>query len=207
MSTETNQQPNFETFTEYPSRVTTLFGVFTAVAVFGWAVSIFLSGIHFWAIPQIPDGATVSGSLEVITSSWAYVGPIPLATLGAMYYLTTIILAIWWFDTRHPLIIKILTPITVTGVIASAYFVYLQLVPIGAICPFCMMSAAATVVLFGIELAIIRSAALPPMTQMQGDIPRLISGTRYTWPILVGAIGILTVGAFYGATLAPVPGT
>lgn len=196
-----------ESLAEYPDRVPILFGVFTAVAVFGWTVSAFLSGIHFWAIPQIPDGAVVSGSLEVITSQWAYVGPVPLATLGAVYYLTTIVLAVWWLDTRHPLIIKLLTPITATGVVASAYFVYLQLVPIGAICPFCMMSAGASVVLFGLELAIIRDSELPPLSAMATEIDVLVRRTTLAWPLLVAAVGAVTVMAFFGATLAPVPGT
>lgn len=207
MSTNTIGSARVATTTEYPRRIPILFGIFTAVAVFGWIVSTFLSGIHFWGIPQIPDGATVSGSLEVITSSWAYIGPVPLATLGAAYYLTTVVLAVWWLDTRHPIIIKLLTPITATGVVASAYFVYLQLVPIGAICPFCMMSAAASVVLFGLELTILRSSELPPLSAMTGDISGLIGETRFAWPVLVAAMGAFTLLAFFGATLAPVPGT
>ena len=191
----------------YSARVSTLFGLFTAVAVFGWAVSAFLSGIHFWAIPQIPAGAELSGSLQVVTSQWAYVLGVPLATLGGFYYLTTIALAAWWFDTRHPLVIKILTPITATGVLASSYFVWLQLVPIGEICPFCMMSATATVVLFGLELSILRTSDLPKTGRMAGDLPGLLAETSFRWPLLIGAIGALTLAAFYGVTLAPVPGT
>lgn len=207
MSTATSTTDQFDTSVSYPTQVPLLFGIFTAVAVFGWTVSTFLSGIHFWAIPQIPADATVSGSLEVVTSPWAYVGPVPLATLGALYYLTTVVLAVWWLDTRHPLIIKVLTPITATGVIASAYFVYLQLVPIGAICPFCMMSAAASMVLFGLELAILRSSKLPSLGYLLGDLRTLASRTRLVWPVIVAAMGAMTVAAFYGATLAPVPGT
>ena len=189
----------------YGDRVTTIMHVFVAVAVFGWIVSTFLSGIHFWGIPQIPPGAEVSGSLEVITSQWAYVFGIPLATLGALYYITTIAMAAWWFDTRHPLILKVLTPMTASGVVASAYFVWLQLVPIGEICPFCMMSAGATVVLLGLELTALQQSNLPPVTVMVGDLGDLWSQTRILWPLLILAIGILTLVAFFGATLAPVP--
>ena len=202
----TASSTRFDDEWNYSPRVSTLFGVFTAVAVFGWVVSAFLSGIHFWAIPQIPAGAELSGSLQVVTSEWAYVFGVPLATLGAFYYLTTIGLAIWWFDTRHPLIIKILTPITATGVLASSYFVWLQLVPIGEICPFCMMSATATVVLFGLELSILRMSDLPKTGRMASDIGRLLRETTVRWPLLAVAIGALTLAAFYGVTLAPVPG-
>ncbi len=206
MATST-RSTRFEYEWHYSPNVSTLFGLFTGVAVFGWVVSAFLSGIHFWAIPQIPAGAELSGSLQVVTSPWAYVFGVPLATLGALYYLTTIALAAWWFDTRHPLIIKILTPITATGVLASSYFVWLQLVPIGEICPFCMMSATATVVLFGLELGILRTSELPKTGRMVGDLASLLSETSFRWPLLVVAIGALTLAAFYGVTLAPVPGT
>ncbi len=203
----TTSSSRFEYEWDYSPRVSTLFGVFTAVAVFGWIVSAFLSGIHFWAIPQIPAGAELSGSLQVVTSGWAYVFGVPLATLGALYYLTTIGLAIWWFDTRHPLIIKVLTPITAVGVLASSYFVWLQLVPIGEICPFCMMSATATVVLFGLELSILRISDLPKTGSMMADIGKILRETTFRWPVLAVAIGALTLAAFYGVTLAPVPGT
>lgn len=207
MATSTSSIDEFETEWSYSPRVGTLFGAFAAVAVFGWVVSTFLSGIHFWAIPQIPPGAELSGSLQVVTSSWAYVFGVPLATLGAAYYLTTTVLTVWWFDTRHPLIVKLLTPITATGVLASSYFVYLQLVPIGEICPFCMLSASASVVLFALELSILRTSDMPSTSAMLGDLGELRRRTAFRWLVLVAAMGALTVAAFYGATLAPVPGT
>lgn len=191
---------------QYSGRTELLFGGFVGVAVFGWLVSVFLSGIHFWALPLIPAGAEVPGSIEVITSQWAYIGPVPLATIGAFYYLSTIVLAVWWIDTRHPFVIKLLTPITATGVLASSYFVWLQLVPIGAICPFCMMSAGASVVLFGIELTILRSSRLPTFDVLFEDLPQLVRGTSPAFPTLIAAIGMLTLLVMYGVTLAPVPG-
>ena len=207
MATAKGTSTRLDSDWKYAPQTATLFAMFTAVAVFGWLVSVFLSGIHFWAIPQIPAGAEVSGSLAVITSQWAYVGPVPLATLGALYYLTTIAFAVWWFDTRHPLSIKLLTPITASGVVASAYFVWLQIGPIGAICPFCLMSAAATVLLFGLELQILRQNSLPGFFPLLKDVKPLLGRTTLQWPMLVIAMGGLTVIAFYGVTFAPVPGT
>lgn len=205
MATLTASSKDWRTAELYNDRVTSIMGVFLVVAIFGWVVSAFLSGIHFWGIPQIPPGAEVSGSLEVITSQWAYVFGIPLATLGGLYYITTIGMAVWWFDTKHPLILKVLTPMTATGVIASAYFVWLQLVPIGEICPFCMMSAGATVVLFGLELTALRMSSLPSLSMLTRDFGSLWQSTTFMWPLIVFAIGVLTLLAFFGATLAPVP--
>ena len=205
MSTNTIGSARVATTTEYPRRIPILFGIFTAVAVFGWIVSTFLSGIHFWGIPQIPDGATVSGSLEVITSSWAYIGPVPLATLGAAYYLTTVVLAVWWLDTRHPIIIKLLTPITATGVVASAYFVWLQLVPIGEICPFCMVSAGATVVLFGLELAILRESTTPPLREILGELEFALGETNVAVVVVPLLVGLTSVVGMFLIPLLPLP--
>ena len=205
MATESRSAQLFDYEWNYSPRVSTLFGAFMVVAIVGWMVSLMLTAIHMFAIPAIPADAPVQGSIEVITSPWAYVFGIPLATLGAVYYLTTIGLTLWWFDTRHPLIIKILTPITASGVLFSAYFVYLQLVPIGEICPFCMMSASATVVLFGLELSILRLSDTPSLSSMSGDLGRVFGSTTLSlvvFPVLVGAV---TVAALFVVTFLPLP--
>ncbi|MXV61940.1 vitamin K epoxide reductase [Natronorubrum sp. JWXQ-INN-674] len=190
---------------EYSPRVTTLFGLFTVVAVLGWMITVALTAIHIFAVPAIPADAPVQGSIEVITSPWAYVFGIPLATLGGFYYLTTIGLALWWFDTRHPLLIKILTPITASGVAFSAYFVYLQLGVIGEICPFCMMSAAATVVLFGLELVILRQSTTPSLSSMGSDLGRVFGETNYAVVLFPVLVGLVTLAALFMIPLLPLP--
>jgi len=191
----------------YSSRVSILFGIFAVVAAVGWMVSLMLTAIHLFALPAIPAGsdALTQGSIAVITSPWAYVVGIPLATFGAIYYLITLGLTLWWFDTRHPLIIKILTPITASGVLFSAYFVYLQLGVIGEICPFCMVSASATIVLFGLELGILRLSDTPSLSEMVADVGGLVFETNYAVvgiPLLVGA---LTVAGMFVIPLLPMP--
>ncbi len=190
---------------EYSPRVTELFGVFTLVAVLGWLVTVILTAIHLFAIPAIPSDAPVQGSIEVITSQWAYVLGIPLATLGGFYYLTTIGLALWWFDTRHPLIIKILTPITASGVAFSAYFVYLQLGVIGEICPFCMVSAAATVILFALELVILRQSTTPSLSSMGSDLGRVLEKTNYALVLVPILMGLVTIAGLFVVPVLPLP--
>jgi len=189
----------------YAPRSSALFAAFTGVAVVGWLVSVMLTAIHFFALPAIPPDAPVQGSIEVITSQWAYVLGVPLATLGGLYYLTTFGLALWWFDTRHPLIIKILTPITASGVLFSAYFVYLQVGVIGEICPFCMVSAAATVILFGLELAILSRSATPSLSAMSGDLGRLLGNTNFAAVVFPVLMGLFTLLGLFVVTVLPLP--
>ena len=205
MAVETRSRTAFDYEWNYSPKVSALFGVFVSVAIVGWLVSTMLTAIHVFALPAIPADAPVQGSIEVITSPWAYVFGVPLATLGAFYYLTTIGLALWWFDTRHPLIIKILTPITATGVLASSYFVWLQLVTIGEICPFCMVSAAATVLLLGLELAILRRSDSPSLSAMVADLPELLAGTNYAVVVVPVAVGFVTIAGMFIITLLPLP--
>ncbi|OVE83054.1 vitamin K epoxide reductase family protein [Natronolimnobius baerhuensis] len=205
MSTETPNPMSFDYEWEYSPRVSALFGAFTLVAVIGWLVTVLLTAIHLFAIPAIPADAPVQGSIEVITSPWAYVFGIPLATLGGFYYLTTIGLALWWFDTRHPLLIKILTPITASGVLFSSYFVYLQLGVIGEICPFCMVSAAATVILFALELVILRQSTTPSLSSMGSDLGRVLKGTNYPMILFPVLMGLVTIAGLFMVPLLPLP--
>ena len=205
MAVETQNQSPFDYEWNYSPRVSTLFGAFTSVAIVGWMVTVILTAVHFFALPAIPADAPVQGSIEVITSQWAYVFGVPLATLGGFYYLTTIGLALWWFDTRHPLLIKILTPITASGVAFSAYFVYLQVGVIGAICPFCMVSAAATVILFGLELIILSKSTTPSLSSMTGDFGRVVGAMNIpvvAFPVLVG---LATLLGLFVVTVLPLP--
>lgn len=206
MATENPSKTAFETDFDYTPRTSTLFGLFTSVAVFGWIVSTFLTGIHFFLIPQIPEGAEIPARLLVVTSEYSDVFGVPLATLGAFYYLTTTILAGLWWETRHPLVVKILTPVTTTGVLASALFVYLMLGPIGAICSFCMMSAAASTTLFVLELIILRTNDLPPTSELFDGFDGFRDRMTVTWPVLAAAVSLLAIAAFYAATIPPVPG-
>ncbi|WP_165875235.1 vitamin K epoxide reductase family protein [Natrarchaeobius chitinivorans] len=205
MITESQRSMEFDYEWRYSPRVTILFGLFTLVAVLGWLVTVALTAIHLFAIPAIPADAPVQGSIEVITSQWAYVFGIPLATLGGFYYLTTIGFALWWYDTRHPLLIKILTPITASGVAFSAYFVYLQLGVIGEICPFCMMSAGATVVLFALEMMLLRGSTTPSLTRMKGDIRRVLEGTNYAVVLVPVFMGLVTLVGLFMVPLLPLP--
>ncbi len=189
---------------EYGKNVTKIFGLFTIVAFIGWAVSTFLSGIHFWGLP-LPEGAEPSGSLEVITSDWAYVFGVPLAFLGSVYYLSVITAASMWFQTKHPLILKSLTFVTATGVVFSAFFVYLQLGIINEICPFCMISAAASTTLFLLELYMVKISDLPSFSELFSDWNNAYTTTSLIQSVFIFATGMLVIAAFYGATLAPIP--
>ncbi len=191
----------------YGKAVPKLFGIFTAVAAIGWAVSVFLTGIHFWVLP-LPAGFDVTGTpWAVMTSEWAYVMGIPLAMLGAFYYLTVLLFAGLWYHTKHPLVLKVLTPITIAGVFSSAFFVYLQLFVIEAICPFCMVSAAATTILLALELVMLKMSRLPSVRVLLKDIKHVFHRQTLTWMLIMFVSSSVVILGFWLATIVPAPGT
>ncbi len=170
--------------------------LFIVIAMLGWVASIILTAVHFWVIPLIPETAQVSGSMSVITSQWAYIGPMPLATIGAFYYIMMIALGALWLSQPTELLEKVLLPITAFGFVASLGFVYLQLFVINAICPFCMMSAAATTILLVIELLVKYKGGSAMLPGLQA---------QKVWAATFIGTAILTILAMWILTILPLP--
>ncbi|WP_202912197.1 vitamin K epoxide reductase family protein [Nesterenkonia muleiensis] len=172
-----------------------LIWMFFGVAALGWFASSILTAVHFWVLP-LPEGTPLTGAIAVMHSPWAYVGPIPLATIGAVYYIGMMVMAAMWLYTKSPLLEKILLPVTGAGVAFSAYFVYLQLGPIGEICPFCMVSAAATVILFTIEIAVKR---------IGGAVTAPAVNPALAYPLMIAIPLLLSLVAMFALTVLPLP--
>lgn len=169
---------------------------FIFTAMLGWVASIILTAIHFWVIPIIPAMAELRGPMLVITSDWAYLGAIPLALIGAVYYIVMIALGSVWLTTKNQMVERILLPITAIGFFASMGFVYLQLFVIGAICPFCMMSAAATTILLIIELVVKYKGGAAMTPVMSSD---------KVWATVFVGMALFTLFAMWSLTILPLP--
>lgn len=87
---------------------------------------------------------------SVNTSIYSEIFGIPIAIVGAGAY--GFILILLWAEHRTPLIHPyagfILFGVTLIGIIYSAYLTYLEIAVIKAICPFCVVSAVAMLILF-----------------------------------------------------------
>ena len=123
-----------------------LFYTIAIAAFIGFLDSSYLTVNHY-------SGAELNCSLtkgcgEVTTSEYSKIFGIPLALLGMLYYISVLITAFAYFDTKKKVLLKLLLPLTSAGILASAYFVYLQLFVIHAICQYCMLSAITSTLLF-----------------------------------------------------------
>lgn len=89
----------------------------------------------------------LAGCDTVLTSRYAWVGPVPLALLGVVYYLAVLIGTVIYIDTRRQLVIGAIASATIVGFVASLYFVYLQAIVLGAWCQYCLLSALTSTLL------------------------------------------------------------
>lgn len=118
---------------------------FTAFAVVGFFDATYLTMKHFLGgvVPCLTGGCEL-----VTTSEYATIIGIPVALLGAVYYLCQLILAIAHFESGSLVPLRLGARLSIVGLLASGYFVSLQLFVIHAICDKCMLSALSSTALF-----------------------------------------------------------
>lgn len=131
------------------------FFVALAFAVVGFCDSVYLTVEHYANLT--PPCSLVYGCESVLTSKYSVVYGIPMALLGALYYLAVILALILYLDIKRDFIIKWAARFTAVGFLFSLWLVYLQLFVIKAICQYCMLSALSSTGLFVAGLLVLRS--------------------------------------------------
>lgn len=120
------------------------------LAIIGFIDASYLTWQHY--AHRIPP-CTIHGCETVLTSKYATVGPIPIASFGMGYYAVVIILAAMMFEGRRSLWPWLMTLVGV-AIIATLGLVYLQGFVIHAWCQYCLLSAGITVAMFGLILSL-----------------------------------------------------
>jgi uncharacterized membrane protein len=109
----------------------TLRGAIAALAVIGAAIAAYLTYVHYAHVAPV---CTTGGCEKVQTSKYAELAEIPVALLGLGTYVVLFALAFVrseWAALAAALIAFI-------GVAFSGYLLWAQLVPIDAICQWCL---------------------------------------------------------------------
>jgi uncharacterized membrane protein len=148
---------NSEKFSKRPSGAPPkwILALFLVFSLAGFADASYLTVTHYAGTP--PECSIFHGCEKVTTSPYATLGGVPLALLGMIYYAAIILLIIAYLDTRREGILLFTARATVVGFLASAWFVYLQLYVIQAVCPYCMLSALVSTILFVLGRIAVRS--------------------------------------------------
>ncbi|MDZ4231196.1 MAG: vitamin K epoxide reductase family protein [Patescibacteria group bacterium] len=91
----------------------------------------------------------------VLGSAYSEVLGVPLALLGALYYLTVLGLAGFYLKSKKHQFLQALLPLTALGFLFSVYLIYIQAFVLRAFCAFCLISALTSTVLLGITIALV----------------------------------------------------
>lgn len=120
------------------------------VALAGLADSVYLT-VHYYTAEPVPCSLT-EGCEQVLTSSYAEVGGMPLAAFGAAAYFAAFSFALLTaFGDRR--MWKLYGAQATIMAAVSGWLIYVQAALIGAFCQFCLLSAASSLALFLIFLA------------------------------------------------------
>jgi uncharacterized membrane protein len=123
-----------------------------AIALVGLAVSIYLTVEHYTAstVLACPENSVINCA-KVTTSSYSKIGPVPVALLGAVYFIGMIALCLPQAWNRQRLDAARIAG-AAAGVASSLYFVWVELFRLDAICLWCTVVHVSTVALLGAVL-------------------------------------------------------
>lgn len=134
----------------------TLKGLATIIAglsFLGFLDATYLTVKHFQNVA--PPCTILSGCETVTTSSYAEIFGVPVALLGAIYYLSVFLLTIVYFDTTKEKILRTAAYLTFVGLFATGWFLFAQAVLLDAWCLYCLGSAVTSTLLFLTGLGIL----------------------------------------------------
>lgn len=129
--------------------------VMFVAALVGFADAAYLTAQHIRGV--VPPCVLLDHCEQVLTSAYATIGPVPVSALGLVYYAALLVLLIAYFDIWNRTILHWASWLVSAGMLAYLYFVYVQVFVIHALCPYCLLSAASTLVMFVVAVAIMRT--------------------------------------------------
>lgn len=133
-------------------RSTTAWIAFLILAVIGLADAGYLSYMALSA--QSLSCGIVEGCNAVAQSSYSRVFGVPLALYGAVFYAIVILLVLASRTLPPRAARTLLIAVTGAGFLSSAYFVYVQLFTIEAVCIYCLLSAFVATLLFLLSFSV-----------------------------------------------------
>lgn len=127
---------------------------FVILAFIGFTDSFYLTVSHF----QGSDlNCNILDGCDLVTSSkYATWGPVPVALIGAIYYLAAFFFSLTYITNKKERFLEIAMGLSGLGFFASFWFVILQVFIIEALCLYCMISALTSTLLFIFAIMIIR---------------------------------------------------
>ena len=106
----------------------------------GFIVATYLTILHYKN--ALPPCNLTSNCEKVLTSQFATIGPIPLALLGSLFYLTVIVLCVLILTNYKKIFLNAFYLWVIIGFIVSLILVGIQAFLIQAFCQYCLLAEA-----------------------------------------------------------------
>lgn len=117
-----------------------------ALAFLGFLDAIYLTVEHYKN--AIPPCTIAHGCETVLTSSYATIFGIPLALIGAAFYVVALMLLGIFLETKKRSILTLLTLLTAAGFLVAIILVGIQAFVLHAFCQYCLLSELIDFLLF-----------------------------------------------------------
>ena len=127
-----------------------------ALSFIGFADASFLTIKHYTG-GSIPC-SLLDGCDTVTRSAYSTIGPVPVALLGALFYLTVFVLTLLYLQQPNQKLIKIIWLLAIFAFLASLGFIYLQAFVINAWCLYCLGSALTSTLILVVASVFVRRA-------------------------------------------------
>jgi len=127
--------------------------IFTAISLLGFLDAVYLTTSHYTGHITC---SVISGCQEVLVSQYSEIFGIPLALLGAGYYLFILINSLLYIDNQNKYSKLVLSYIPIFGFLFSIYLIYLMFFVIEALCQYCLLSAGSSTLLFLFSMLLIK---------------------------------------------------
>ena len=112
----------------------------------GFLDAVYLTANHYFDFSV--TCSLVHGCEQVLNSSYATIFGVPIALMGALYYLAVFLAAIAFIDRKKFIFLKVVTILPISGFFFTIWLIITQAFFLEAFCLYCLISAAFTTGLF-----------------------------------------------------------
>jgi uncharacterized membrane protein len=126
--------------------------ILAVLDVAGLAIAAYLSVVELGG--GVPACGPIKGCEEVALSEYSRIGGVPVAVFGVALSLILLTFAVTWWKTDLYVLLLAHYGLSLAGVIFEAYFLYLQVAVIGAVCVWCTTYGLTLILRFVIAFAV-----------------------------------------------------
>ncbi|MEK7646258.1 MAG: vitamin K epoxide reductase family protein [Patescibacteria group bacterium] len=132
------------------------------IALLGFADAAYLTIKHYAGV--VPPCA-VGGCEQVLTSDYATLLGIPVALMGALFYVLILVGTFAYLESKQERLFRWVLYATLPGFVFTVYLFILQAVVIESFCLYCLGSATTSTLLAGLAIYIFSKYSGAPDTQ------------------------------------------